>query len=494
MSTLVELHAGPASQISPFYNMTEGNSFEVVLALIDNATGIEVTGAEASYTIYLNDLVVQGGSLIENLPGAYYANITVPMASVTAYSLVITSSKVHCWDFELEVLLVSHVLKMRSEMNSVMLPETAFEDEIYTLSLELVDIETQSKITGATVLVTLRQPDGELYWREHAVEMEGAYVLNITIPTALDEAYHLIIDVSKEHYEPLRYEQVLVSKVDTEKMFQEMIGAVSSGIVLLSAAAVALGFAFGGYRLQKKRRAHRALETIAYKSRLHDAKNIIGVIILMRKSGIPIYSRTVRGVFEESILSGFISAITSFRMELQDKVKLWTPLPISDIVTAVQTKSLVCALMTFNPPSDEQVARLLSFARAVGKAYDKEFKKPSGFETEDEIVEGIDNLVSDHLDVAVLRKYISLCEPVSEKGIEKLIPIMDNVDPNEGITPEEIIGILLSAGTTEYHAYGQVMHAVDSHYLVELIDESDDEDEIDDEIHEEIAPKKKVKR
>jgi hypothetical protein len=63
-------------------------------------------------------------------------------------------------------------------------------------------------------------------------------------------------------------------------------------------------------------------ELLELRGRMDDAERTIGVLVLHSKRGLPIFSWIVKGGFDEAMVSGFISAITSFRDEMPTRVLL----------------------------------------------------------------------------------------------------------------------------------------------------------------------------
>ena len=63
----------------------------------------------------------------------------------------------------------------------------------------------------------------------------------------------------------------------------------------------------------------RNVELLALEGRIDDAKNLIGLLVIHRAIGLPVYSNILKGAFEESILSSLITAISQFRSEFSQK-------------------------------------------------------------------------------------------------------------------------------------------------------------------------------
>ena len=52
--------------------------------------------------------------------------------------------------------------------------------------------------------------------------------------------------------------------------------------------------------------------------------------------------------------------------------QMWNAIPISEIITAVQTEALICAIFTKGAPSERQIVRLEAAGRAIGILFDED--------------------------------------------------------------------------------------------------------------------------
>ena len=78
--------------------------------------------------------------------------------------------------------------------------------------------------------------------------------------------------------------------------------------------------------------AKRNLELLALEGRKEDAKNLIGLLVIHRSIGLPVYSNILKGGFQEALLSSFISAISHFRSEFSMAEPTWTAIPITEVI------------------------------------------------------------------------------------------------------------------------------------------------------------------
>ncbi|MHA2132538.1 MAG: hypothetical protein ACW99J_01625 [Candidatus Thorarchaeota archaeon] len=480
VSRLLIMEFGPNSTLSPTYSSVEGDSVLVVVELLVP----EISGVVANATVSLelvdldNNQTVQNYVLTPISLGTYTVTITVPRHNELGYDIRVRAEKVHFGTLEYEAHLISRILFMdlapgtvvsltdidTDSVLSLVDPQEVIEHRTYMLTIVLVDTETQQGIEDANVTVGLFYSNGTLH-SSLPVEFgpEGLYRATIEAPDR--GSFFLNITVSRDHYEDFVFTQILFSAPDVELqnelLLQQVLLAAGGvvGVLLLLAGAVVGRSAYG------RRRASRALETIALKSRFDDARNIIGCLILMKQAGLPVYSRAIRGDFEEAILGGFISAITSFRSELKDDELLWSSIPISDVVTAVQTESLTCALMTFTAPSDEQKSKLEALAEGIGLLYDEQLRRPTGLVADPEIVRHIDQLFTGYLDIGLLLHYVGFKDPPTSSDLIKVRDAIEESDDGTGSTPEEMTKLMMSRGISEGKALRLVFQAIDDGLL-----------------------------
>jgi hypothetical protein len=218
--------------------------------------------------------------------------------------------------------------------------------------------------------------------------------------------------------------------------------------------------AVGGQKLLARRRKMENLRALAVKRRFDDARNIIGVIVLHKESGIPLYSKILRAGIDESIIAAFITAIRNFRLEFDIKngSEEGAILPISDIIRVVTTESLVIAFITLNRPSIEQRRKMIAFSRKIGSIFDDEFKTTPMQVLDPATKQSIDTLFEEALDGILLRNY-------SIKAEEALKPDDCFEAKVTGIGSVFSLDMLASAivecGFEELKAYSMIMDAID---------------------------------
>ena len=172
-----------------------------------------------------------------------------------------------------------------------------------------------------------------------------------------------------------------------------------------------------------------------------------------------------------SMISGFISAISNFSMELRTEEKLWTPIPISEIVTAVQTNELICALLTVDSPSTALTTNLEEISLLIGNRFDSD---PDLLTTisrhTDRAIEyknDFDTFFETQFDYNLLIGYSSY--DLSRKGEYPLIELaIITGDMNRPFDVSDLLRYLVTSGVEETKAYSMVIDAAESGFLISL--------------------------
>jgi hypothetical protein len=274
--------------------------------------------------------------------------------------------------------------------------------------------------------------------------------------------YSLLIEISKENCTSIVRRLVLVSTVNISLR-------VGTTLMFSIPPVLLLGLAVGVRRIYVRRRKERSVQLLAMKKRFDDVKNIIGFLVIYKTRGLPIYSRIMKGGFEEGMLSGFITAITHFASELREDAKLWTAFPISEVVTAVSTEHLICALMTVDSPSDSLIARLEEIGLALGNQFDTEERVLSeisqNVEKSKEYGSIIDTLFFNQFDGILTSRYLPCGSEVVPRRMMSIEDVFATAD-DEGITPAEIINRLLLAGIDDWTAHSLVLESIESGFIL----------------------------
>lgn len=231
-------------------------------------------------------------------------------------------------------------------------------------------------------------------------------------------------------------------------------------------------------RFYVKTSTSRNLALLSLKGRIEDARTLIGVLVIHRSIGLPIYSHIIKGGFQESILSSFITALSQFRAEFSWDEPRWTAIPITEVITAVQTEVLICAMITVETSSERQKRQLEAFGKDIGALYDLDNGEMKKIVNNRNLDESIDPIFDSHFDGALFDRYIGVNEPLP-KHLEPVKTAMMGMDLEHGVSPEAIIKAMIPLGYSDRKSHILVLEAIDRNYLIaaERVNPSRDESE-----------------
>jgi hypothetical protein len=335
-----------------------------------------------------------------------------------------------------------------------------------TLRVSITETDTGNPVSGATVFYRIiRTSTGigitdEIPMTESSVL--GVYTASITLPDA-DDAYHMLVSCEADNYllsEPLST-QLVVSR-----SFTSVLMVYTGRYWWAIFGVVAIVGALGYRRSARKRRIRQNKITLAIKRRFDDVKSLLGVIVLHKDSGLPVYSKILREGLEETVISAFITAITSFRGEfdIESSSEEWGLIPISDIVRVISTNKLVCAFITTGNPSAEQRERMIRFAKTVAFIFDDTIEEAAVVVLDRHTTVQFDALFEDILDGALLRTY--------KLDENKKIPTSSCADERiarksgEEFKLEELAQEISACGLEEGRVYQAIMKALEGEFLV----------------------------
>jgi hypothetical protein len=344
---------------------------------------------------------------------------------------------------------------------------TGLEGQPTSLTLRLVESDTGNPVSGATVvyqIVTAGIPGTSEALEESEA---GTYSKNFVMPNS-DTNSQIRIFVYLDNYEmsgELEYmEQPLTPTVSEVTLITRTVTQWSPLIIF--GLAVSAGYAERRHLLKKQRR--RNLEALAVKKRFDDVRNIVGVVVLHRVSGIPVYSRMLREGFDDSLISAFITAISQFRAEFDVDQKEWVITPISDIIMAVRTQNLVCAFITMGPPTSTQEERMIQFAKSVGFVFDSKFEEAPVLTIDAVTEDRFDELFDELLDMNLHQKH----RIVDTKGLPKRPKCLNNtiaeLKSSEGFELEDMADRMAACGIEEAKAYKIILDAIHNGQLVPI--------------------------
>jgi hypothetical protein len=261
-------------------------------------------------------------------------------------------------------------------------------------------------------------------------------------------------------------EIVLSSEVNPEKQLATIFEAGLLGAFALGIAVVA---GTVGRRFYVKETTRRNLELMSLKGRIEDVRNLIGFLVIHRNTGLPVYSRIFKGGFEESLLSSFIAAISQFRAEFSGDEPVWDAIPITEVITAVQTEVLICAIITVEQSSVKQKGQLEAFGRDIGGLYDHEDERIKKMfhtpELSDEFSWMFDPIFESYFDGALLTRYVGIKKDLP-KHLTPVAEAFHSLSIDYGVTPDAIIRSVILLGYNERKAHQMVLEAIDDGFMI----------------------------
>ena len=273
--------------------------------------------------------------------------------------------------------------------------------------------------------------------------------------------YLVVIEVAMPYFESSST-NVTIQIPGAESLYVVTLraGFIGAFIVIISVVAIAFSRRFYMNTMTK-----RNLELLALEGRIDDAKNLIGLLVIHRAIGLPVYSNILKGAFEESILSSLITAISQFRSEFSIDEPMWTAIPITEVVTAVQTESLICAIITVESASSRQKAQLETFSREVGGLYDHQDDAIRQMVRSPTLSDTFDSIFVSYFDGRLMKKYVGVKRNLP-KDLSPVSSALDTMDIHHGVSVDAIIKATSVLGYTERRAHQMVLEAVDGDFLI----------------------------
>lgn len=432
-------------EISVIFERTDFNTpiTEADISIqISPSTGIEWTYHEADNAYH-----------IEIEPGRVGRWTLTISASKTGYSLGSVQ-------FIVDVEPVSILAELLTSSNAV-------EGHEFPIEIKLTHESDGSPVSNASVefrMTAVGDPAGT-FESMRETSTPGVYSVLYTFPLYLSTTeYDLEIRVSKDNYELVGESFGATYEKLNDDVLRWTPVITGSGIFVV----VLIGSVIG-LRIFNTRKKRKNLEALQVKKRFDDVSNILGIIALHKKSGLPVYSKMIKGGFEEAMVSAFITAITHFRSEFEMDEKHWefNVIPISDIISAVPTKSLIVAFITVRPPSKFQAVGMEAFGRATGAMFDESLAETKSAIVDDEQTKILDTLFYDLLDGYLIERFRTTKDANFPKSMSCLVATAHQLENGEGFKLEDLAKGMASCGVEESYAYKTVMDAIDDE-LIEL--------------------------
>jgi hypothetical protein len=348
-------------------------------------------------------------------------------------------------------------------------PLSAPEYQQLTIEVKVVESDTDNPVSGANVSLKIETQgvSGEIKPMNETAFGSGIYSANIIMPGSGTYTYNIVIAVEKDNYELTQdFSFALVPTFDANaRLFQTIM--TYSFPILTSAGILAAAVAGQKYYSRKRRKTRLLARQV--KARFNDANNLLGVVVLHKLSGIPIYSKLLKSGLEEGMLSAFITAIMHFRAEFdkqreKDDYKI---IPISDIVRSVPTENLICAFITITSASKAQEEKMINYARAIGMMLDESLSERPTQVVDAKTIKTFEWMFDDFVDGILLRPY-----QIGEKRLPKKLRCIDEVvDTSSGVKSFlliNLIRLLETCGIDEDEAYLLIIDAIDEEYIVPI--------------------------
>ncbi|NOR39542.1 MAG: hypothetical protein GQ580_08140 [Candidatus Thorarchaeota archaeon] len=351
-----------------------------------------------------------------------------------------------------------------------MAPPTWIITSDLTFNLTLEDA-TGMPVSDAFVNYTIAQGGVDLHIGVMTEDpnSEGTYIATISqtrVPWTGNQLYTIKISVSKENYHTVN--QGLLVNIyeymppgyEVQVFVQTVVPQIAVGIVALVSLVI-------GRRMYRANKRKKALAILAVKRRFEDIRGILGIIVIHKTSGLGIYSKILKGGFDEGMMSAFITAITHFRTEFEMEELHWefNVVPISDIISIVPTRNLLCAFIVGARPTMTLEDRMVGFARSVGAMFDETMAAPPR-EVIDDATHGLfDYLFDDIMDGALLRQYRVKKDAPFPRSQKCLQTYLEAYPPEDGFGLDKLADGMAMCGIQEGNVYRQIIDAIENGIL-----------------------------
>ncbi len=422
-----------------------------------NITGYGLTGATVEIVDMTPSDWVPVGPLVDEGNG-YYSILLSPPGTGTFTVVVKANFTNHETQYATFSLTVAAVTIKVAGIEGL----SGAEDQLTIITLNIVESNTEQPVTGAMVMVHVVVNLVDTQSIQLAEVGEGQYSGQFIMPSS-DTIAEIRIYVSLENYvlDGEYFQTELHPEMSAFALLTRTAQQYSPLLILIGALVV--GFLV--QKVQSRRRKAEYIEALVVKRRFDDVRNLLGVIVLHRSSGIPIYSKLLKDGFDDSMLSGFIAAITQFRSEFEVDQKEWQIIPISDIIRTVSSQNLICAFITFGSPTGTQEEQMMQFARAIGFIFDSHFENAPIHVLDDETEGRFETLFDEMLDGVLLVKYRTVEAHKLSRNLRLLERGTAKMDKHDEFELEELASIMTRSGLEEARVYKTIMDGIEIGYL-----------------------------
>jgi hypothetical protein len=414
-------------------------------------TGQNISGATIRVSTLTSGLT---WSSHEETGGGYRITLTPQRAANWTISLI--ANKSNCEEgstqFRLTVNPIVISVSFVTELE-------ALEGRPFNITVSLAESGSNIPIDGAIVTYRFHPSTATgsgLFHKMDVTGNPGEYTVSLSVPLFADSVYIIEISVEKENYklpEVLSLPFVIHPDVVAENsMLLTATGGFGGSLVAV----------FVALRIVSARKKKQLNYDLVNKRRFDDADNLIGAIVLHKKSGIPIYSRIPKGGFDEGIVAAFVSAVTHFREEFEmfDE-EMMQVIPISDIIRAVQTRNLICAFVTVRSASMDHNRKMEAYAMQVGTYLDDLFEEQPSSLIDSKITEMLDFIFDTTMDGNLIKYYkMSTSEPFP-KRYRLLERLMKDIEMKHCSKPVYLAQGVATYGVTQARGCTLVLEAID---------------------------------
>jgi hypothetical protein len=404
-------------------------------------------------------------SIIDEGNGHY--NLSITPLGLRDHNLFLTFSKV---GYENQTHVFSFLVNKVPMKVNPLTPLRAPEYQELVIEVEIVESDTNNSVSGANVSLNIMTLGASLHMDETGMGT-GIYRSSLIMPEAGDISYDATIIVEKENYELTQdFRFALIPTFDANARLFRAIINYSNQIMIIVGVLVA-AVAGQKYYSRKNRRKHALARDI--KARFDDANNLLGVVVLHKLSGLPIYSKILKSGLEEGMLSAFITAIMHFRAEFDKRRERddYIIIPISDIVRSVPTENLICAFITVTSASRTQEEKMMNYARAIGMMFDEALSERPMQVVDVRTIKTFEWMFDDFVDGFLLRPY-QIGEKKLPKRLRYIKEVVSTSDGVESFLLVNLIRLLETCGIDEDDAYLIVMDAIEQEYIVPIYSNS----------------------
>ncbi|MFW9832781.1 MAG: hypothetical protein ACFFEK_02205 [Candidatus Thorarchaeota archaeon] len=478
---------------------TQFVSFTLTATVI--STQLRVLGVSSPAVVGVNQpfellvLYEQTGTISGNISDAdidltftSLENLSYTITPLTeGYLISLETNQIGSYEFNIYVQKVgfqsdfeTFTLFVRARgMHVVMAPILWIRQSSLEFAAQLREVGTNESIIGANVSYWLLRSGGIVMEGEMSESSPGVYSVSIMPPWSDDIGYSIRIFAEKVNYElDDVYEFQVLQYTPPEILWLIMVRTYGPPLVFIAVVATV---SLAGRVVYRRKKAAEFAVDLANQHRFDDVDNIIGVIVMHKISGLPIYSRILKGGFEEGIVAAFIAAVTHFREEFEmfDEEEIRV-IPISDIIRAVQTKNLICAFITVKSASIEHNRRMEEFGRQTADFLDSFYTEKTPMSAQDlRISEILDFVFDKTLDGPLLKFHKINKSAKIPKRYRVIKQVLTDMESAHCSKPIYLAKAVSRYGVSESRGCTLVSEAIDKMLIIPCEDHEIKEPDID---------------